>query len=518
MAGDPFGLSGQVIESQFRVDNPIGEGGFSIVYKGMHLGLNEWVAIKCLKLNASLETDMIESFAKRFRDESRIAYRLSQGNLDIVRSITAGTTVAPTTGALVPYMVLEWLDGVSLARDLFDRRQRGMKGRTIEEIIELFDPAVHAIAYAHAQGVVHRDIKPGNLFLAHTRAGIRLKVLDFGLAKIIDDGIGIAPSVLTVGQQSIVCSPSYGAPEQFDASVGKIGPWTDVYALGLLLLETLRDQRVRTGEGLAQCALQALTPAFPMTCHALGIKVRPQVELALARAVAIDIGTRPADAAAFWDALKRAAVRSSPRSIPAAPIDAPLPEAATMWDPRGAAFDEAQKPPPSREPSRDPFMGTAMMLDAPSRPTAGTLPLSSSPTVPNPNVPLSGRMNTPPMRMPSSRPPAPVAPQLGPSPQSPFAASLNAPQRPAPAFVQPPPAPAHASAPPHAYAPPAPVHAYAPAPLPLQPAWSPSTPATQDAPVLPKSRAPLIIVVVIVGLVFLGILAAVVVLFVLRPH
>jgi len=198
-----------------------------------------------------------------------------------------------------------------------------------------------------------------------------------------------------------------------------------------------------------------------------------------------------------------------------------------MWDPRGAGFEEAPKPPPSREPSRDPFMGTAMMLDAPSRPMPGTLPLAVAPTVPHANVPLSGRMNTPAMRMPSSRPSAPVAPQpLGPSPQSPFAASLNAPQRPAPAFVPPQvqapaPAPAYAPAPAHApaYAP-APAHApaYAPAPLPMQPAWSPPTPAMQDTPVLPKSRAPLIIGLVILGLALLVVLAAVVVVFVLRPH
>src|SRR5579883_2283387 len=138
MAGDPFGLSGQVIEAQFRVDHPIGEGGFSVVYKGLHLGLNEFVAIKCLKLTTVPETSMIEAFEKRFRDESRIAYRLSQGNLDIVRAITAGTTVAPATGALVPYMVLEWLEGVSLAMDLRARRTHGMRGRSIDEVIDLF--------------------------------------------------------------------------------------------------------------------------------------------------------------------------------------------------------------------------------------------------------------------------------------------------------------------------------------------------------------------------------------------
>jgi serine/threonine protein kinase len=385
MGGDPFGLSGQIIDSQFRVDHPIGDGGFSVVYKGLHLGLDEWVAIKCLKLQSNLDTDMIESFAKRFKDESRIAYRLSQGNLDIVRSITAGTTVAKATGALLPYMVLEWLDGCSLASDFRERKQHGYMGRTLDEVIELFEPAALAIAYAHDQGVVHRDIKPGNLFLTRTRGGsTRLKVLDFGLAKIVGESeLGIVPSVQTMGAHTIVCSPSYGAPEQFDPAVGMIGPWTDVYALGLVLLEALRDKRVRTGEGLAQCAVQALDAAQMPTCHALGIRVRPQVEVLLARAVAVDIATRPANARELWDLLKRAATRGvDSRRAPAAPPDAPPVELATVWDPRGAQV--ARTPQPMAPPSAiDPFNATALMLDAPQRPVVpATLPLAHSPTIP----------------------------------------------------------------------------------------------------------------------------------------
>src|SRR5215472_5756046 len=220
-AADPFGLTGQVIESQYCVEQPIGEGGFSVVYKGHHLGLNEPVAIKCLKLQAQpyLDSPTIESFLNRFRDESRIMYRLSQGNLDIVRAISSGSAVSPLLNTLVPYMVLEWLDGHSLGYDFRERRAQGKTGRTLEEVIDLFDPAATAIAYAHSQGVVHRDIKPGNLFLTHTRDGRRLKVLDFGLAKILDEGIGFAPTAQTIGAVTI-CSPSYGAPEQFDSAAG----------------------------------------------------------------------------------------------------------------------------------------------------------------------------------------------------------------------------------------------------------------------------------------------------------
>src|SRR5215472_9883635 len=106
-AGDLFGFVGQHIEPMVRVEAHVGEGGFSSVYRGRHLGLNEDVAIKCMKLPPGLGPELIE----RFRAESRISYRLSQGNLDIVRSISSGTAKSPTRGIVVPYIVLEWLEG-----------------------------------------------------------------------------------------------------------------------------------------------------------------------------------------------------------------------------------------------------------------------------------------------------------------------------------------------------------------------------------------------------------------------
>ena len=125
---DPYGLVGQVLDGQFRVDRPIGEGGFSVVYRGQHVGLDEPVAVKCLKLQAQLGSALVETFIRRFRDESKIHYRLSRGSLHIARTIAAGTTMAPATGALVPYMVLEWLEGYTLAEELRARRQRRRAG------------------------------------------------------------------------------------------------------------------------------------------------------------------------------------------------------------------------------------------------------------------------------------------------------------------------------------------------------------------------------------------------------
>src|SRR5579883_2111412 len=241
-SGDAFGLLGQVIDGQYRVDRVVGEGGMSIVYRGLHLGLDEPVALKCLKLHPSLDPASLETFVRRFRDEGRLLYRLSQGNLDIVRSIASGINVAASTGALVPYTVLEWLDGRSLGADLRDRRAKHMQGRSLEEVMALFEPGAQALAYAHEQGVVHRDVKPGNLFFARSRAGgVRMKVLDFGLAKIMDETVGITMAA-TLGNW-MMCSPRYAAPEQFDPRLGAVGAWTDVYSLVVVMLETLRDKR-----------------------------------------------------------------------------------------------------------------------------------------------------------------------------------------------------------------------------------------------------------------------------------
>jgi serine/threonine protein kinase len=305
-AADPFGLIGQVLDGHFRVDRFVGEGGFSVVYQGTHVGMSEPIAVKCLKLPVALGSALVESFVRRFRDESRLHYRLSQGNLHIVRSIASGTTIAPTTSALVPYTVLEWLEGRSLADELNDRREQGLHGRPLREVVQLLDSAIDALAYAHSQGVVHRDLNPGNLFLARTASGTKLKVLDFGVAKIMaDSALAMGPIARTVGNVRMF-APAYGAPEQFDDRIGAIGPWTDVYAVALVVLEAMTDRTVRGGEHIGEFAAKALDEANRPTPRALGIAVGDEVERVLARAVELKPEARHRDAGELWGILKHA--------------------------------------------------------------------------------------------------------------------------------------------------------------------------------------------------------------------
>jgi serine/threonine protein kinase len=303
MAGDAFGLIGKVLGGQFRVDELVGEGGFSVVYKGFHMGLREPVAVKCLRLPQLEKRELADQFSHRFRDESRIAYRLSQGNLNIVRSITSGTT-QDARGAVVPYMVLEWLNGETLGQNFKKRRDGGQRGRSTDEVVRMFAPAVEALTYAHSHGVIHRDVKPQNLFLAETREGVKLKVLDFGMAKILSDGtLGVAPLAQSLGTTVPVFSPPYAAPEQFDWKVGLVGAWTDVHSLAIVMMEALTDQRVRKGESLAECMVQACDPNKKVRAREMAPLLGDAVDEILSRALSLKPKDRPQDMNEFWTQL-----------------------------------------------------------------------------------------------------------------------------------------------------------------------------------------------------------------------
>jgi serine/threonine-protein kinase len=303
---DPFGLVGQVLDGQFRVDRFVGEGGFSIVYQGTHVGLSEPIAVKCLKLPMALGSALVETFVRRFRDESRLHYKLSQGNLHIARSIASGTTMSPATSALVPYAVLEWLEGRSMAEEFTSRRSKRASGRPLQEVVRLFDSAVDALAYAHSQGVVHRDLNPGNFFLAQTPSGPKLKVLDFGVAKVLADSqLAMGPSARTLGNIRMF-APAYGAPEQFDDRLGAVGPWTDVYSLSLVLLEALTDRCVMECEHLGEFAARALDETNRPSPRGVGVAVGDGVQEVFVRALALRPGDRPGDAGELWGMLKHA--------------------------------------------------------------------------------------------------------------------------------------------------------------------------------------------------------------------
>jgi eukaryotic-like serine/threonine-protein kinase len=383
---DPFGFSGALVDGQLQVGDPVGEGGFSVVYRAHHLGLDEPVALKCMK--TPREGKMVDGIIERFRAESRISYRLSQGNLDIVRSISSGTAHSPMTGELVPYIALEWLDGPSLAQELKVRRGQGLTGRPLGEVIDVLDPAAVALDYAHKQGVVHRDVKPGNLVLAKSREGTsRIKVLDFGLAKVIDpEGIGLVATTQTVASV-ILCSPSYGAPEQFDNGLGPIGSYTDVYSFALIVLEMLRDERIRNTSSVAVAARLALARK-PVSPLALNFQVTPAIDALFQRTLQLDKNLRPKDLGEFWNELKHLATAP----VSAGNVGAPfLLEANRQRVPAPTIRDMPERnvtQPMQVHPT--PFKGTMLMPSRPSAPQPAPQP--PPPPQPEPLGPITAPM------------------------------------------------------------------------------------------------------------------------------
>ena len=117
----------------------------------------------------------------------------------------------------MPYLVLEWLEGRTLAADIKARIERGAPGRSLKEAMALLEPAARALAVAHQEKIAHRDIKPENLFLVQDGDGASIKILDFGIAKVFADAP--VPSGQVTGGVAAF-TPSYGAPEQFEQKRG----------------------------------------------------------------------------------------------------------------------------------------------------------------------------------------------------------------------------------------------------------------------------------------------------------
>ncbi len=411
MPADDFGLLGQTID-QLRFDEVVDGGGFGLVYRATHMGLGEPVAVKVLRIDRSVDAELTASFFQRFKDETRILYRLSQGTLDIVRGISSGTLRAPKTQEDVPYMVLEWLEGRTLANEL---RNRAIAGRPypLEEALELLDPVFCALSYAHSQGIVHRDIKPGNLFLTKGRDGrTRIKVLDFGLAKIFEPTLGVTPSVQTMKGVAL-CSPSYGAPEQFVKRFGNIGPWTDVYALALVMLELLSLRKARHADTLVEGLAKAIAKetASP-TAESLGVTLPPTIALVLERAVSRETSVRPLDAARFKQELLDglSATGSATSALAATIVRAP----SNDDDLRATNVLSRDVPMPQRNPAHGP--------PTPQRPTPGPgslkgtamLPQGAFGAMPQQQAPQTQAM--PQAHAPRSSPPGMPAPRLSPMP------------------------------------------------------------------------------------------------------
>lgn len=305
-SADPFGWVGATADGKYRIEELVGEGGFGVVYRAGHLGFGEKVAFKCLRVPDDFKGEDKERFFDSFLAEGKLQHRLSRMTAGIVQALDVGAATSPN-GTWTPYLVLEWLEGRTLEKDMDERHRLGMRGRPLHEAITLLDPVARALDLAHEQGVAHRDVKPANLFLAEIGGRQTIKVLDFGIAKVITDNASVSRAFEATGRTLQAFTAHYGAPEQFARRFGATGPWTDVFALALVLIELVSGKRALEGDDAAELFVSAADAQHRPTLRARGVDAGDAVEEVLKMALAVVPRDRYHTMGEFWTALLEAA-------------------------------------------------------------------------------------------------------------------------------------------------------------------------------------------------------------------
>jgi serine/threonine-protein kinase len=282
----------------YEVEAVLGRGGMGVVYRARHVRLNRTVALKMLLAGAYAGPRDLARFLREAEAEAGLRHP----------HIVQVHDVGEHDGR--PYFTMEFVEGGSLAQKLRGAPQPGRQAAALVATL------AGAIQVAHQGGVVHRDLKPGNVLLA---ADGTPKISDFGLARRLEGGAGLTQSGVPMG------TPSYMAPEQARGQTRGVGPAVDVYALGAILYELLTGRPPFRGETPAETVLQVINqdPAPPSRLNA---RVPRDLETICLKCLHKDPQRRYPTAAALAGDLQRFL-----RGEPIAARPAGLPERLGKW-------------------------------------------------------------------------------------------------------------------------------------------------------------------------------------------
>jgi serine/threonine protein kinase len=241
---DPGVEIGHVFLGKYRVEEILGVGGMGVVTKCLHMQLGELVAIKMLRKDVLDDRDAVE----RFMREAQAAARLRSEY--VARVIDVGRFEGN-----VPYMIMEFLDGHDLGELI---EERGCL--PVPWAAEMMLQAAEALAEAHSIGIVHRDVKPSNLFVTWRPDGSALvKVLDFGIARA-----PIGTDLKLTQTQSLLGTPAYMSPEQM-RSARMVDARSDIWSLGTVMYELIEGRRPFEAESFSEmCVKVAVDAPQPM--------------------------------------------------------------------------------------------------------------------------------------------------------------------------------------------------------------------------------------------------------------
>jgi len=248
------------VAGRYRIESRLGSGGMSTVHLAFDERLERYVAVKLLAEHLAADP----AFVSRFQREALAAARLIHPN--IVQVFDSGLDENRDQH----YIVMEYIDGQSCAEIL---RDRGWL--TVEETLPIVLGACAGLDYAHRKGVVHRDVKPGNLLVATDRA---VKLADFGIAKATEQS-----SITQIG--SVLGTAAYLAPEQGRGE--EAGPPADIYALGVVTYQLLSGRLPFEGASLTELAIKQQREP-PASLDVLVAAVSPELAAAVDVALRID--------------------------------------------------------------------------------------------------------------------------------------------------------------------------------------------------------------------------------------
>lgn len=298
---------GTILGGSYRVTRLLGEGGMGSVYEAYHAGAGKRVAVKVMHRGLLAYPEL----SARFRREAKVTSELNHPHVVKVFDLGFGP-------AGEPYLVMEFLEG----EDLHTRIER--EGPLpVGTVVQIVNQIASALAEAHAASVVHRDLKPDNIFLVRAPdAPVFAKVVDFGVSKVLK----VSATKLTVAQ-AIIGTPEFMAPEQAEARHDQIDHRTDQWSLACVAWVALTGCLPFWGPD-ANATLNQVISAVPTAPRAGAPAIPPAVETVLRRALSKKSFDRFPTIRAFARYFEGAASQAQAPAKPAPAAGMPVPAAA----------------------------------------------------------------------------------------------------------------------------------------------------------------------------------------------